>query len=171
MKQITLKPDQILTLNDFPVHNLHVLKMYFKIFKEGYGKIIPPCPVINKKLIKPFLKKEVKEMLEKFEKDNLEVEYFLLDGSHKTSAAALTHQKIKVMVFETDKDIKEAKQLVETGDLLSLSVEPTIKENIKFFNKHFKKKIGFYTVKQKALRMIKEKVIPNYMCKYYWGLK
>jgi len=40
MKLKELSPDQIITLNDFPVYNGHVLKIFFKVFKDGYGIII-----------------------------------------------------------------------------------------------------------------------------------
>ena len=33
MKQQLLRPDQIITLADFPVHHAQCLKIYFKIFQ------------------------------------------------------------------------------------------------------------------------------------------
>ena len=46
MKIRNLKPNEIITTRDFPVHNLDILKIYFRICKEGHQKILPPTPVI-----------------------------------------------------------------------------------------------------------------------------
>ena len=120
MKIKELNPSQIVTLNDFPVYNEHILKIYFKIFKDGYAKIIPPCPIIDKKMVISGFDENLNRLFKEFEKKHSKTEYFLLDGSHKTTAANLTGNKIKVMIFENDKDIEEAKKLVDTGDLFSL---------------------------------------------------
>lgn len=161
-----LSPNQIITLNDFPVHNEHILKIYFKVFRDGYKKMIPPCPVLHKGFVAPIFEKIFLEFKE-FQRKNPHAEYFLLDGSHKTTAANLTGNKVKVMILENNKDIKEAKQLVNSGELFSLRVSDSISDNVKDLKKHFKKKQGFQTVEEKTKRMIKEKVIPAYMIKYY----
>ncbi|MDD5331431.1 MAG: hypothetical protein PHE43_01230 [Candidatus Nanoarchaeia archaeon] len=163
MKIKELNPNQIITLNDYPVYNEHILKIFFKIFKEGYGKIIPPCLVIHKKLVIPVFNKNYNLKFKEFEKINLKAEYFLLDGSHKTTAATLTKNKIKVMIFENNKDIKEAKNLADIGELYNFTLPKTIKENIEILKKHFYRKKGFQTVENKTKRMIKEKAIPRYM--------
>ncbi len=166
MKIKELQPNQIITLNDFPVHNGHILKIFFKVFKDGYGKIIPACPVIHKRFFAQIFDKTFPDFKE-FQKKHPKAEYLLLDGSHKTTAANLTRNKIKVMIIETDKDIKEAKKLVEIGELFSLTIENTINENIKDLRKHFMKKRGFQTVEEKTKKMVLKKVIPDYMIKYY----
>ena len=71
--------------------------------------------------------------------------------------------KINVMIFETDKDIKEARSMVEAGELFSLAVENTINESILDLMKHFSKNPYFETVQDKTVRMIAEKIIPRYM--------
>jgi hypothetical protein len=163
MKFVTLSPNQIITLNDFPLHNIQVLKIYYYIYRKGCGRIIPPCPVIHKNLVRHIFNKSLKLKLEKFEKKNSRAEYFLLDGSHKTTAACLTKNKIKVMVFKNDKDITKAKRLAKTGELFSLTVGKTIKDNVDILNKHFKEKPYFETVEEKTERMIRKKSIPSYM--------
>lgn len=167
MKLKELSANEIITLNDFPVHNEHILKIYFKIFKDGYGKMIPPCPVINKKPVIAGFDEKLKKLFREFERKHPTTQYFLLDGSHKTTAANLTGNKIKVMIFENDKDIVEAKSLVDAGELFSLALGNSIRGEIKAFKKHFTKKKGFQTVEEKTKRMVKEKVIPDYMIKYY----
>jgi len=171
MKLKELHPNQIITLNDFPVHNEHILKIFFKIFKESYAKMIPPCPVMHKRLIITSFDKKLLVEFKEFEKKHPKAEYFLLDGSHKTTAANLTGNNIKVMIFETNKDIQEAKKLVNVGELFSLMAGDTIKKNADDLKEHFTKNRGFQTVEEKTKRMVKEKVIPKYMIKYYKGLK
>jgi len=46
MKIKNLKPNEIITTKDFPVRNLHILKIYFRICKKGPKQILPPTPVI-----------------------------------------------------------------------------------------------------------------------------
>jgi len=163
MKIIELNSNQIITLNDYPIHNEHILKIFFKVYKEGYGKMIPPCPVIDKSLVIPLFNKKLKTLFHKFEKENSEAKYFLLDGSHKTTAATLTNKKIKTIIFENNNDIKEAKRLADIGKLLNFTLPKTMKENIIILKNHFLKKQIFQTVKEKTKRMMKEKVIPPYM--------
>lgn len=162
-----LSSNQIITLNDFPVYNEQILKIFFKIYQKGCCRIVPPCPVIHKKQVVPFFSKELSKEFKKFENKNKSVEYFLLDGSHKTTAAALTNNKTNVILIEKKSDIIEAKKLVKKGKLFSLTIEKTIKENIQDLIKHFNKKKEFQTVEEKTQKMIKEKVIPGYMIKYY----
>ena len=171
MKLTPLHPNQIVTLNDFPVHNEHILKIFFKITKDGYSNIIPPCPVVHKSLILPFFDKKLSFLFKTFEKTHPKAEFFLLDGSHKTTALSLTGNKIKVMIFENNKDIEEAKKLIDAGELFSLTFDDTIEINAKELGKHFKKKSGFQTVEEKTEKMVKAKVIPNYMIKYYKELR
>lgn len=161
MKLKTLNTAQIITLTDFPVHNEHILKIFFRIYQKGYGKIMPPCPVLHKKFVS--FSGKLQEIFEEFIARNPQAEYFLLDGSHKTTAAALTGSRINVMVFETDKDIKEAYAMVEAGELFGLTVESTINGNVIDLIKHFSKNSYFETVQEKVVRMIAEKVIPRYM--------
>ncbi len=161
MKLKTLSPNQIITLNDFPVHNEQILKIFFRIYQKGCGKIMPPCPVLHKSFVS--FSGSLQRVFEEFSGRNPQAEYFLLDGSHKTTAAALNGSKINVMIFETDKDIKEARSMVEAGELFSLAVENTINESILDLMKHFSKNPYFETVQDKTVRMIAEKIIPRYM--------
>ena len=171
MKQKELHPNQIITLNDFPVYNEHILKIFFKICKDGYAKIIPPCPVVHKSLVIEDLGEKLKAKLKEFEKKHPKAEYFLLDGSHKTTAENLTGNNIKVMIFENNRDIQEAKRLVTAGELFSLRAGDTIKQNAYDLKEHFTKNKGFQTVEEKTKKMVKEKVIPQYMIRCYNALK
>lgn len=157
----TLNSNQIITLNDFPVHNEQILKIFFRIYQKGCGKIMPPVPVLHKNFVS--FSGKLQEIFEEFVARNPQAEYFLLDGSHKTTAAALTGSKISIMIFETDKDVKKAYAMAEVGELFSFILESTIRDIIHDLMKHFSKKSYFQTVQEKTMRMINEKVIPRYM--------
>ena len=167
MKIKILKPDEIITLNDFPLHSEQVLKLYFIIYQKGCGKIIPAIPVLPIELVISSLDKKIRVIFDNFIKKNKQAKYFMLDGSHKTTAATLTGAKISVMIFNSNNDIKEAKSLLKSGKLLGLSVGDSIKNNISILNKHFSRKMYFETVEDKTKRMVKEKVIPSFMIEWY----
>lgn len=174
MKYKLLRPDQIITLRDYPVHNEHILKIYFKIFVKNQGKLLPPCPVIHKSLGIPFVKgKDVKSkkynaLLKKFLETHPHAQYFLLDGSHKTTAAALSHRLIPALIIEKDSDFKEARKLIEKGEFFGWhAVEKSIKEAIKVLAKHHLGTKKMLTVEDKARLMVKNKVIPRYMIAFF----
>ena len=99
---------------------------------------------------------------EKFEEKNYLAKYFMLDGSHRTTALTLAGCKIKAIIYEKDEDIGEAKKLVATGQILENgTLNYTLKENCKILNKHFKEKQYVMTVKQKTKKMVKEKILPK----------
>ncbi|MBU0458707.1 hypothetical protein KJ652_02160 [Patescibacteria group bacterium] len=162
-----LSPNQIITLHDFPLHSEQVLKLYFRIYQKGSGKIIPPCPVLNRKLVEVSFSGKTKDAYDEFMSNNPQAEYFLLDGSHKTTAAALTGMPVSVMVYQEDKDIKEARELVSLGEIMSLTVQDSIQGNVNELKGYFDEKLIFETVEEKTLRMIEERVIPEYMIEYY----
>src|SRR3990167_10369951 len=112
MRTLELNPDQIITLNDYPVHSDSVLSEYFT--KCKMGKEVPFVPVIRKDIVKKYFDNKLLEEFERFEHQNPIAEYFMLDGSHRTTALTLAGCKISAIVYETDSDIKEAKKLVAT---------------------------------------------------------
>ena len=93
MERKKLNPNQIVTLNDYPVYNEQILKIYFRIFQKGQSKIMPPCPVIHKSIGVPIIKgrgakiRKYNNLLIEFLEQHPQAEYFLLDGTHKTTAA------------------------------------------------------------------------------------
>ncbi len=64
MKIKNIKPSEILTTQDFPVHNEHILKIYFKIAKKGHQEILPPTPVIPLSVGLPLLENKTKKAKE-----------------------------------------------------------------------------------------------------------
>ncbi|MBT7902657.1 hypothetical protein HN587_02265 [Candidatus Woesearchaeota archaeon] len=173
MKLITLSAEQIMTTNDFPVHNEHILKIYFKIAKTN-PELLPPTPVIPISLGLPLLSEDNEfainhnVSLKKFFKDNPKVKYIMCDGSHKTTALTLTHNLINAMLIENDSDIKLFKQKEITGEIFSFACsENSIKEMLDDQAKHFSEAEFFQTVKSKTDRMVDAKIIPQYMIDFY----
>ena len=173
MRYKNLNPNQIIALFDDPVCYELILKVYFRIFQKDCGKIISPCPVLHKSRGLPLMKgnnKKVKEynnLLIKFLETHPKAEYFLLDGAHKTTAATLAHKLIPVMILESDKDIKEARKLVERGEITNLTINYTIKENIETLTKYFFKTRILWTVAEKTEKLVKDNKFPKYMVNFY----
>jgi hypothetical protein len=173
MREITLSPEQIMTTNDFPVHNEHILKIYFRIAKNNSG-LLPPTPVIHKSVGLPLLPEEDdfainhNKAIKKFFEENSKIEYIMCDGSHKTTALTLTHNKITAMLLENDEDIELFKQKESSGEIFSFACdEKSIKEMLNEQAKHYSEAEFFQTVKSKTDRMVSAKVIPSYMIDYY----
>ena len=173
MRQITLLPEQIMTTNDFPVHNEHILKIYFRIAKNN-SKLLPPTPVIHKSVGLPLLSREDEfsinhnKAIKKFFEENSEIEYIMCDGSHKTTALTLTLNKINAMLLENDEDIEFFKQKENSGEIFSFACdEKSIKEMLDEQAMHYSEAEFFQTVKSKTDRMVSAKIIPSYMIDYY----
>ena len=168
MQRKELSPNQIITLNDYPVHNERILELYFRIYQKDCSKIVPFCPVIHKSIVISFLNPELLTKFKEFEKNHQQAEYFMLDGSHRTTAATLTKSPIKSIIIENDQDLVKAKSMIDKGDILSNEImNQNIKENCLILNEHFLEKTSFQTVKEKTERMIKEKVIAQYLIESY----
>ena len=173
MKIKNLNPNEIITTKDFPVHNEHILKIYFKICKHGNTEILPPTPVVPLSVGLPLLvektksDKEYNKRMKEYVKKNKNVKYIMCDGSHKTTALTLTHNKIHAVLLKNDLDMKEVRELVKLGYVFSMNTGKTIKAELKEKAEHLKDAKFFETVLDKTKRMVKEKVIPEFMIKYY----
>ena len=138
-----LKPTEILTTKDFPVHNLNTLKIYFKICKEGHQKILPPTPVIPLSIGLPLLKSKDKksraynQRLINWLDKNKNIKYMLVDGNHKTTALTLAHKKIHAMILTTNKDIKEVQALIKKGEIFGIYKIESIEKELGNMAKHF----------------------------------
>lgn len=173
MKELLVSPAQIMTTNDFPVHNEHILKIYFRIAKHD-SKILPPTPVLHMKTGLPLLEekdefaKNYNKKMKTFLEENPSVEFIMCDGSHKTTALTLTHNKIKVMVLETDEDVVLFKQKELSGEIFSFACDETSIQEILYEKaNHYSQAEFFQTVQSKTDRMVRAKVIPEYMINYY----
>ena len=160
MKTIELNPNQIITLNDYPVNSDSVLIEYYKKCKRGDK--LPYVPVIRKDIVGKYLDKNLLEEFKRFELKNPAAEYFMLDGSHRTTALNLAGCKITAIIYETDSDIEETKKLISAGKILqSGTLEHSIEAECEILNKHFREKPYFMTVEQKTEKMKREKKIPQ----------
>ena len=160
-----VSPEEVITLTDFAVFNGHILKILYHMCMNFSAKLMPPCPVIHTSLVVPSFTGSVKKAFVRFEKKHPRVQYFLLDGSHKTTALSLSNCALPVFVIAKNRDIAQARKMVETGKLLSLTIGKTMAENISNLRRHFTRKTRFETVGEKTRRMITRKVIPEYMRK------
>lgn len=174
MRYKLLHPNQIITLRDYPLYNPHILKIYFRIFSKNQGKILPPCPVIHKSSGIPFARgkdsksKKYNTLLKNFLAKNLKAEYFLLDGSHKTTAATLSKKMIPAVIIEKDQDFKEAKKLIKKGNFFGwYSLENTINEAINTLVKHHIGTKKFLTVEDKTKLLVKNYKVPAYIISYF----
>ncbi len=166
MKTIEVNPNQIVTLNDYPVYSNKDLEEFFK--KSQNKEVLPLVPVIRKNIVKKHLDAKLIKKFQKFEEKNPDAEYFMLDGTHRTTALTLTGCRIVVIIYSKDEDIIEARKLVSTGKILeNATLRYTLIENCKILNKHFNVKPYFMTVEQKTKKMVKESVIPQYMIDAY----
>lgn len=168
MRTAFLQPDQIITLNDYPMHSDSKLKDYFHTCK--LGDTLPYVPVLQKALVKRHFDASLLQIFAAFERTHPEAQYFMLDGSHRTTAATLTHCKISITIYETTADILEANKLVATGCLLaSDTLNHTLEENCAILNRHFREKPYFMTVQEKTEKMIAEHHLPALMVAAYRG--
>ncbi len=169
MKVLNINPNAILTTKDFPVYNPHILKIYFKICKNGNKNILPATPVIAFSTGLPLLSKKTKKAkaynkrIKEYLKEHRKVKYLMLDGSHKTTALCLTHNKINCVVFEKDSDIEEFRDLVKTGEVFSLMTRERIRGSLDEMAEHLEDAKFFESVEDKTLRMVEKKVIEDFM--------
>lgn len=160
MRTIKLSPDQIITLNDYPLHNDKVLSEYYTKCTKGLE--LPYVPVIKKGVVVKCFDDNLLEVFKQYEQKNPAAEYFMLDGSHRTTALTLAGRKVSAVIYETDIDIEEAKGLVETGKILGNgTLNHTLEENCRILCRHFNKKQYFMTVREKTKKMAQENKLPH----------
>jgi len=153
MRTIELNPNQIVTLNDYPLHSDNVLREYFS--KCKLGEKAPLVPVIRKDIVREYFDDGTLKEFERFEERNPAAEYFMLDGNHRTTALTLAGCEITAIIYEKDEDISEARKLVATGQILeSGTLDHTLEENCEILNQHFREKPYFMTVEQKTKKII-----------------
>lgn len=161
MRIVALTPDQIITLNDYPIYSEGMLRRYFRDCMTGAS--LPLVPVINEAVVRQSFDAELSERLERFERACPLARYFMLDGTHRTTALTLAGRPILAVVYEEDADIHEAKALVARGEMLeSATLDYTLAENCAILNAHFEAQPYFMTVRQKTEKLIQERYIARY---------
>ena len=155
MKTTELRPTQIITLNDYPLHSNDVFLRYLERC-EG-GNDLPFVPVISKTIVKPHLGPELTDIFDDFERQNPEAAYFMIDGSHRTTALTLSGCLIPVVIYASDADIVEARTFVASGEILENgTLDHTLAENCAILRQLFSEKPYFQTVLQKTERLIRD---------------
>ncbi len=172
MENLQLQPDQVLSTHDFPVYNEHILKMYFRMAKHA-PELVPPTPVIHVSSGLPLLpdshehSQQHNQALTAYLNKHPDVEYIMLDGSHKTTALALTHNPIDALIIRTNEDIRQMFAMVEKGELFGFNNPDTFPQTLLDIATHLSKSTDFQTISSKTRRMIAAKVIPRYMINHY----
>jgi hypothetical protein len=161
MKTVTLTSHQIITLNDYPIFDVEMLRLYFHRCQSGQA--LPLVPVIRKAIVRRYFPPKLSGKLEAFERLNPLAAYFMLDGSHRTTALTLVGRKVDAIVYATDADIAEARSLVVTGQVLdNATLAHSLAENCVILRQHFQEKAYFMTVQQKTEKLIRD----NYVARY-----
>ena len=159
MKKTELNPNQIITLNDYPLYSNDVMSSYLD--RCRMGEDLPSVPIISKDIVRGHFGAELSKIFGEFERQNAAAEYFMLDGSHRTTALTLSCRTITAVIYETDGDIDEARELVATGQILqNATLDHTVEENCEILNRHFAERPYFMTVLQKTEKLVQEDCIP-----------
>ena len=164
MKEHILQPEEILFAENLDDINLNTLKIYYRIFEEGYSEIVPPSIVIPKKYMNF-------EEFEEFYAKNPNVNYFLIDGHHKNLASALCRTPIKALEIEHDGDLDYIKRLVYRGVLFNWNIEGENLEDVRhnfvnhlYYNVRIK---NFASLEETTRDFVFDKRNPSYMTKKY----
>lgn len=162
MKTMHLRPTQIITLNDYPLYSNRVFNGYLERCKAG--NTLPLVPVISKTIVRQHFGPDLASIFGEFEKQNPAAAYFMLDGSHRTTALSLSGRAIAVVIYASDADIREAKTFVASGQILENgTLDHTLAENCEILHTYFSEKPYFQTVQQKTEKLIRDQHIPSYV--------
>src|SRR3989344_4939437 len=167
MKFLLVKPNQIISMNDYPpLHSPKALIDYYeKLKKEVYST---PIPVIPKSIVISYFKKfeeryiTYKKQLQKFLVGNPKADFFMLDGKHRSTASMLAGKDILCVVLKSDIDVKELLKLIKTREISKLTgIKNTLDETLQILEKHFFEHKRFWTVDIKTQLMIQNGDIPK----------
>lgn len=172
MKLLDVNDKEVITMDDYPIHDLLpgasdgvILKLYFRVFEQKCWDIVERVQIIDKDLVVESFEEAVKEKFVEFLKSNLEAKYFCLGGQHRSTAASLTKNKIPAQLLETDADCKELQKLNNTSGVFRTHENNTIAECVDELKNHFKNAEKFCTVYEKTKRMVEDMdlAVPQYM--------
>ena len=172
MKRIILQPEHII-VPEHEVGNEGILQIYFRVFDRGHGEDLPPAIITHKNNINPSYMRNkfvAKRRADEFYRKlmDLEAEYLLLDGNHKTTATTLCHVAPSVLELETNQDLGEARKMVERGELFNFPHEEERLSDIadSFIGFLFEKKY-VRTLRQRVDELTSNGDLPKYMKERY----
>ncbi|MEK7528860.1 MAG: hypothetical protein AAB592_03755 [Patescibacteria group bacterium] len=160
MRSVDVHPEEVITTRDFPVHNAEVLERYSAMLRDGDDQGIPPVPLVEVELFLPHFDEPEITLLREFLIEHPDVKYFLLNGSHRTTAANLTRRAIRAVVLEALGDIVTARRMTFNGVPYEHGLLDTIDANIRDLVVHFRGTKAFQTVQEKTAKMVEERAIP-----------
>jgi len=172
MKLLEISDTEIVTMDDYPIHDLRegvsdgvILKLYFRIFQTGCEKIIARVSLLPKNLVMGSFDEKIKQKFEEFEKNNPQVKFFALDGQHRSTAASLAKSKIPAILLQSDDDCKELQRLNDTPEVFRHYRNNTLAECVAELKNHFINVEKFYTAEEKTKRMVDDMTVnmPQYM--------
>jgi hypothetical protein len=167
MKKLWLKPEQIISSGYQKLHDIEMLQAYFLMFSSGLSQKVPPVPVMHRDLIAPYFPVDLKSDFERFRSTVPAAEYFLLDGSHRTTAAMLSGVECPALVISSVEDIAEMKALVSQGVMFKYDLGDDLLEVREQVIGHFRDIPNFQTTFQKTLKMIQDRTLPEYMIRAF----
>ncbi|MFA5141950.1 MAG: hypothetical protein WC471_03195 [Candidatus Woesearchaeota archaeon] len=165
MKLTEVNPRQVIALRDYPLHDNRFLELYYSIYKQGGGNLLAPVPVIAIGEVLDYLKGYSRDcMFRDFKPVHPDSDYFLIDGNHRSIAAALAGKPIFAMWIREKADLMEAHRLQEQGGMTGWANIPfTIGDLAYGLANHHATTDRFMTVEEKAIMLAKNNQLPRYI--------
>ncbi len=161
MKIISLNPDQIISMNDYPpLQSPAALKKYYHLFRENNPSLVSPIPVIPVSVVVSYLQKgdgrcvAYSKELGEFLKTHPHAKYFMFDGTHRAAAAMLSAHKISAYLIRNDEDIKELFSLREAGKISMSGLENNLAKTIAIIKEHYHRTKKIWTLEEKVKLMV-----------------
>ena len=163
MKELFLSSDQTISSSYEFLHDIEMLQAYYLLCREGRSEKIPPVPVMHRVQVEPFFTPMLRRKFDQFIGEHPDAEYFLLDGSHRTTAAALSGHPCPAVIMQSQDDVGAMKAMVTQGRIFKYTLGETIEEVRRNVLTHFEQSQSFQTSAEKIQKMIAAKVIPGYI--------
>jgi hypothetical protein len=148
---MNLDPDQIITLNDYPLYDMDSYRRYELMIRSG--EVLPLVPVIPCEFVR--FEGAIAQLFEEFSRSHPRARFFMVDGSHRTTALTLANKPIKVIVFRSDDNIRSARAMLASGRTRpNTSLDLSFEQNVDELIEHFEHERRFMTVREKSERLV-----------------
>ncbi|MFT4308836.1 MAG: hypothetical protein ACMXYM_05735 [Candidatus Woesearchaeota archaeon] len=94
----SLDPDEIITLNDYPLYDTDAFESYVRMIRSE--EAVPYVPLIPASCV-PF-EGLLADRFDAFARKHPRAQYVMLDGSHRTTAFTLADRPIPSVVYHAD---------------------------------------------------------------------